>query len=199
MTTFTNALSGMPLGTAIKFAALHNKSGLKKREILAGQIYFTFLNAFLLLTVGVSVVIPEASILLILIFILLYFLMKKIGFSQVIPLLEVKVMFKSLSLSLSVTTLMIFCYFMIVDINTARVDIYSFISMICLGLVLGFSSGAPSLGGLQEILMGVASQLVIGEALFGVELALIMRFVSLVSSIPFLCFSLIRKIELNSV
>lgn len=125
--------------------------------------------------------------------------MKKIGFSQVIPLLEVKVMFKSLSLSLSVTTLMIFCYFMIVDINTARVDIYSFISMICLGLVLGFSSGAPSLGGLQEILMGVASQLVIGEALFGVELALIMRFVSLVSSIPFLCFSLIRKIELNSV
>jgi len=189
-----NSLAGLPLGTGIKLFLMKRRGGLTARQVVAGFLYYTFLNCFILLNVIVCVFAFSSCnafymllpiVIAFVVFILLYLgRSSQIYFEVIAPLLNMKFLVKSVMTSVTVVFFMLYAY------RLALFSFYPELSNIAVtwmsasSLLAGFSVGAQSLGGGQELIMGMAMKISNYGVLDGVEVALFLR-------VSFLCTSVV--------
>ena len=179
-----NSLGGIPIGTVAKYAFIIKKTAIRKRDIIFGQAYFTGLNIIFLLMIGLGAFNLYFSFGIILFFILGVMLCRLLGNLGIEKYVQTRTISINSLISLLSVLLMVLSYLIIYSGSGVDIDFNKMVTMVCIGLVIGFGAGAPSLGGLQEIIMGFSSQLLVGNMLYGVELSLIIRLVSIIASVP---------------
>lgn len=196
LSAFGNAAGGLPVGTTLKFALLYRQSGLKIKEITFGLILFTVAITFMLLGY-VSISIPAMNfrlslsvipgILFVLGVALTAFLWswlsaKKIMPQTASPLLRHPYFVQLLLVSFSLTTMFIFNYWIIGYFLVPDIPPMQMIFIASVGILTGLGSLLQSVGGIQEISMGIATAISGSNLIDGAQLALTMRITSLISS-----------------
>lgn len=199
--SFGNASGGLPIGTGLKFAILHRQSGLKVKEIAAGLAVSAVIIS-LLLVAGMSVSIwfmdfpfsakaaPGSLLIASLLLIPLCWpwLKKKAIARLILPLLANGHLARLFAASLLMVLAFVFNYWIIGYFLFPKVSDMQMIFIACLGILAGLGSLLQSVGGVQEISMGLATYLAGARLIDGAQLALVMRFTSLISSGSFLAF-----------
>lgn len=199
--SFVNAGGGLPIGTGLKFAILHRQGGLKIREIAAGLAFSTVIISFFL-AVGMSasiwgtdfpflIKIAPAALLVVSILLISLgwsWLRKKTYARFLLPLLA-QGHFERLFLAcLLMATAFLINYLIIGHFLFPEIPVMQMIFIACFGTLAGMISLLQSFAGISEISMGLATYLSGAKLIDGVQLALFMRFTSLVSSGFFLAF-----------
>lgn len=191
-----NAAGGLPLGTTLKYAILHNKVGLKISQITFGLLSFTVgISLALLGYAALSIYGLEfpaevkalPSVLLVGSVILLALLIRwahtKAKISALInPLLKKRNLTTLVLLSSMVATLLI--------LNSCAVGwhmlpVHPVIQVVFIsasGILIGLASLLQAVAGIQEIAMGLSAYASGISAVDGAQLALVLRFTSIISS-----------------
>lgn len=197
LSSLGNAAGGLPLGTTVKYTILYSKIGMSLAQITFG------LSAY---TVGISLALLGYAVLGI--WVLHFHLLIKIVFMAIL-LGGIAVIFpiarfwakRSRSLSeligpflkkpTSVTVALIsFVTASLFTLNSAVVGLFlfpehSFFHLLFIsasGILLGLGSLLQSVGGIQEIAMGFSAYASGIKTIDGVQIALVMRFTSIISS-----------------
>lgn len=204
--SFGNAGGGLPIGTGLKFAILHRRGRLKLREIAAGLAISAAVISFLLVT-GMAASIwcmdfPFAvktapAGLLVTGLLLAYsswpWLKKKPMARWIQPMLASGSFDRLFLACLLMAAAYLLNYLIIGHFLFPEIPVMQMIFMACFGILAGMVSLLQSVGGISEISMGIASYLSGARLIDGAQMALFMRFTSLISSGVFLAlFYLLR-------
>lgn len=191
-----NAAGGLPIGTGLKFAILYKQSGLKVIEITAGLVIFTIAISFFLLayasasiwTMGFSPFIKAIPGLLLIVGIALLLLLrtalrKRNGAMRLVePFLKNNCFQRLLAISFLMTTIFLLNYWVIGRFLFPEIPLMQMIFIASIGILTGLGSLLQSVGGIQEISMGVAAHVSGANLIDGAQLALLLRVTSLISS-----------------
>lgn len=190
-----NALGGLPIGTTLKYAILHKKFCLSITQITVGFVTFSAtISAFLLLFAAVGstgVNLPPgikyflAIFAALCIFFIPLFILWLQRNARVKPLLAPywhgRTLLKILILSFSTASLFLFNYWVISRFLFPTIPLLELIFMSAVGILVGLGSVLQSVGGVQELSMGMAAYISGAEILDGVQLALVMRITSIIA------------------
>lgn len=191
-----NAAGGLPLGTTLKYAILHNRVGLKISQITFGLASFTVgISLALLGYTALSIFSLELpmyvkilpSVLLagsgILLMLLIRWALTKTRISALIyPHLRWPGVMALATLSSILATLFILnsCvvgWYMLPERTVTQVIFIS-----ASGILMGIASLLQAVAGVQEIAMGLSAFMSGINPIDGVQIALVMRFTSIISS-----------------
>ena len=193
-----NTLGGIPIGTALKYMLLYKKSGVSIKKITYGFIFFTSLMLFMLLLscsffiwfTDIDLNLKLLPLTLIFLFVLFFYYLYYLSrqehhqLSKLIrPFFSFEILPKyffviALNTITSVTSFYIITSYYIPDVEMARS-----LFLVSLGLLVGISTGAQSIGGLQELSMGISGLLVNLKIIQGVEIVLLYRMATFISSV----------------
>ncbi len=196
MGTLGNSMGGLPIGTTYKYVALSRKGGLSIKEITAGLLVFTTaMVIFLILTSAVSIwatVLPYlykfiAMGMVLVIFSIGVWLYKRLRGKDfwkrlVAPFFEENRIPQVFIISLFSTTIFIVNFCLIGLLLFPEVPLESLIFISSLGTLAGQGSMIQSVGGIQEFVMGFSALLTGFDILDGVQIALVSRTASIISS-----------------
>lgn len=191
-----NALGGIPIGTALKFALLYKDSGLKISEITSGMVAFSLATTFWLLLTATasSAALPLAG------HIALLSILATIGFAvlaisagilvsrnhRFAPLITPLLTKRSLLLihvnGLAVATVFLSNYWVLGRLLAPEIDVPSLLFTASVGILISLGSLLQSVGGIHELAMGLSSTLSGLEAVTGIELALVMRLTAIIAA-----------------
>jgi hypothetical protein len=191
-----NAAGGLPIGTGLKFAILYKQSRLKVTEITAGLVIFSIAISFVLLAyASVSIWAMNFSpliksipgLLFIVGIVLLIFLWKVLknkntAIRLVKPFLMDGNFQRLLVISFSMATVFILNYWIISRFLFPDIPSMQIVFVASVGILTGLGSLLQSVGGIQEISMGLAAYVSGASLIDGAQLALFLRITSLISS-----------------
>jgi hypothetical protein len=182
LSSFANALGGLPIGIVYKFHIFRQKSELPASSILTGLVYFTGLNVASLL--GIAGLTSPWKVLLVPL--LMSWVLPWLPGIRRLPGLagfNWKTHAGNCLLSLVVSTTMILCYLALMGNHCSDVACYvEQAGVTAVGLSLNFLVNGQSLGGVSELTMGIAGFLHGADLLRGVELAIIIRLSTLLAA-----------------
>lgn len=183
LSSFANALGGLPIGIVYKFYVFRKKSELAPGLIITALVYFTVLNiAALLALAGLFSHVP----ILLLPFAASCLLPAVPGIRRIPGLATFgwRTHAANVLLSLVTSSTMILCYLALVGNICADLACYGEqAGVVSVGLALNFMVNGQSLGGASELTMGLAGYLHGASLLQGVELAIVTRCGTLVASL----------------
>jgi len=193
---FGNAAGGLPIGTTIKYVILYKQSGLKIREITSGLILFSIaISIYLLCYAAISIwqmlfpiyikIIPSILLLTTVILIWLsgrWASKQNSTMTLIQPLLSTGNLRQIVLISFFMATLFLANYLIISVFLFPATPLISMVFITSTGMLAGLGSLLQSVGGIQEFSMGVASHVSGGSLVNGMQLALVMRVTSLISS-----------------
>lgn len=197
LSSLGNAAGGLPLGTTVKYTILYRKVGMSLAQITFGLSAYTIGITLTLLgyaVVGILALHFQPLIKTLSVAILL-------GGIAVIPLIARFWARRSRSFSELIgpflkkpTSVMVACISFatasLFTLNSAVVGLFLFPEhsffhiwfISASGILLGLGSLLQSVGGIQEIAMGIAAYASGIQTIDGVQIALVMRFTSIISS-----------------
>lgn len=191
-----NAAGGLPLGTTLKFIVLHKRAGLRIKQITFGLICFTIgVSIALLGFASISILALDLPLLIksipvtilvsgaIAIFVTLHWLRAKA---------QVPALIRPFLLTQHVATVGALSFFLaaMFVLNSSIVGQFiepenTFIQIVFFsssGILLGLGSFLHAVGGVQEVSMGFFAYLSGANPIDGVQLALVLRVTSMISS-----------------
>ena len=210
--TLGNVLGGLPIGTSVKFAVLNKYMGIKLTMITAGLILFTlsigsffalymlFMLPFINFPLNIKVIgAVFVCLMLIVAWLVVAKLAKQTTFKDILaPIIsnyKIKLIFLSALLSLSfVVTYLIIGYFVAPEVSSQKI-----IFIASLGNLASMLTFSQSVGGVQELSIGLAGFLTEIKFIKGIEIAFVLRIGGLISSSLILAaltpYSLMKKIS----
>ena len=201
--SFANAAGGFPFGTALRYVVLRKQSALSIPQITAGLIAFTLgISIVLICYAAISVVGTDLQIvvkalpvaLLTVSVLTLWFFARYARHKQTLqsilnPLLCQTSLMRIMVISFATATFFIVNYLVIGYFIFPTLSLPNKIFISSMGILMGLGSLIQTVGGIQEISMAFSATLTGAGAIDGVQLALIMRITSVISSglilIPF--------------
>lgn len=196
--TLGNALGGIPLGTGIKFIILVRDHKLRLAQVVQGYLFYSAVNAFWMIFVMAVTVwfislplivkILPTLIVFVAVAVLLYLLLSDQRLlphiiSDIGPLLSRRYLYMGLIASCLNAAMMLLCYQVVIEHYHPQLEITKALFVVSTGLAVGFLSGFPSLGGVQELLLGGAGLLADVNALSAIEFGLFIRIASAIAGI----------------
>jgi hypothetical protein len=194
--TFANAAGGIPIGTALKYILLHKKGRLSVAQTTAGFVVFTiFISLALLIYVAilihwidindayrnmaVLVLIISLVVLASAVFCLKYFPRIQRHFS---PFLKFRSVLRVSVISIVVTLGFILNFWVVACQLFPQMTFIQTAFSVSLGSLVSQMAFLQSVGGVQELSIGVATRVAGTELIQGVMLGLTIRITALVSS-----------------
>ncbi len=194
--TFANAAGGMPIGTALKYILLHKKGKLSVAQTTTGFVVFTIsISLALLLYIAVLirwldihntyrniaafVLIISIAVLATAILCLKYFPRIHRHFS---PFLKHQVAIRILIISLIVTLGFIFSFWVVAYQLIPHMTFIQTAFSVALGSLVSQTAFLQSVGGIQELSIGIAASLTGAKVIHGVMLGVTIRMTALASS-----------------
>ncbi len=195
--TLGNSLGGMPIGTTIKYVVLHRVAGLSVTQITVGLLAFTaslaicFLlvgglslyqiagvpESYRLPLVGTAIAVPVST------WALLRFAIARIPAARhLLPLLTGPQLPRFVAVSVIVSLAYLFHLVVIALFLLPQPTLTHAVMIAAFGILFGQSSLLQSLGGIQEFMMGLSAHISGLSAGDGIEIALVARASSIVSS-----------------
>lgn len=201
--TFGNSAGGLPLGTTLKYVLLHQQSGLKIREITAGLVIFTFATSiFLLCYTAVSVWstgLPVAAkttptLILIMLTMLLplawpHFRKRRSIVTLVEPFLRKRNLQLLVATSAMTATGFVCSYWLVATLLLPEIPTLTILFVASAGTLTSLATLLQSVGGIQELSVGLSAHLSGIRVIDGLQVALVLRVASLLSSGLFLALS----------
>lgn len=198
--TFGNSAGGLPLGTTLKYVLLHQQSGLKIREITAGLVVFTFATSiFLLCYTAVSVWATGLSLtakmtpalILIMLALLLPILWRHLRRRQSIvtlvePFLRKGNLQRLVATSALTATGFVCSYWLVAALLLPEIPTLTILFVASAGTLTSLATLLQSVGGIQELSVGLSAYLSGVRLIDGLQVALVLRVASLLSSGLFL-------------
>ena len=198
--TFGNSAGGLPLGTTLKYVLLHQQSGLKIREITAGLVVFTFATSiFLLCYTAVSVWATGLSLtakmtpalILIMLALLLPILWRHLRRRQSIvtlvePFLRKGNLQRLVATSALTATGFVCSYWLVAALLLPEIPTLTILFVASAGTLTSLATLLQSVGGIQELSVGLSAYLSGVRVIDGLQVALVLRVASLLSSGIFL-------------
>lgn len=194
--TVANAAGGVPIGTALKYILLHRKGKLSIAQTTAGFVVFTIsislvllsyvailirwldvndayrnLAAFALLA---GLLVPAVAV-----FFLRYFPRAQRHFS---PFLQYRALFRISVISVIVTLGFLLSFWVVASQLFPQMTFVQTAFSVSLGSLVSQMAFLQSVGGIQELSIGVATRVAGSELIQGVMLGLTIRMTALVSS-----------------
>jgi uncharacterized membrane protein YbhN (UPF0104 family) len=196
MGTFANAAGGMPIGTALKYILLHKKGKLSVAQTTAGFVVFTISISLALLlytavlihwldirdtyrNIATLVLIVCIALLATAVLFLRYFPRIHRHFS---PFLKYRVAFRILIISIIVTLGYILNFWIVTYQLFPHLTFVQTAFSVSLGSLVSQTAFLQSVGGIQELSIGIATSLTGAEVIHGVMLGLTIRMTALASS-----------------
>ena len=198
--TFGNSAGGLPLGTTLKYVLLHQQSGLKIREITAGLVVFTFATSLFLLcytavsawSTGLSLTTKMApALILVMLALLLPILWRHLRTRQSIfrlvgPFLQKRNLQRVLATSAMTATGFVFSYWLVAALLLPEIPTPTILFVASAGTLTSLATLLQSVGGIQELSVGLSAYLSGVRLIDGLQVALVLRVASLLSSGLFL-------------
>lgn len=196
MGTLGNSMGGLPIGTTFKYVSLSRKAGLTAKETTVGLLVFTVAMVILLtLTAAVSIwatSLPYSykltsmgmALLIAIAGLWLYKWLRGKNFwkQHVAPFFQENCLSRVFIISLLTTTIFIVNFCLIGVLLFPELPLASLIFISALGALVGQGSMIQSVGGIQEFVMGLSALLTGFGLLDGVQIALVSRAASIISS-----------------
>jgi hypothetical protein len=203
-----NAMGGLPLGTGVKFALLIGKFRLSPSAVFWTYFFYSIMNAVVLMMFGSVFAwlagLPHAlSIIFVLPAILFWTFCasarRHAGLRGALPgplaaLVTSPLLRKAIAIShLNVLT-MVLCFSLILRGSAATSSsMLTSLTAVSLALPAGILTGLPSMGGIQELLLGFSGKLLEMPMEAGVRLALIARAAALIAAALMLLALLVSR------
>jgi len=191
-----NAAGGLPIGTGLKFAILYKQNRLRVTEITSGLVIFSIAISFVLLAYASASIwamnfplfikaIPGLLFIAGIFFMLLLWRVlskKNIAIRLVKPFLKAQHLQRLLVISFSMATAFLLNYWIISRFLFPDIPSMQIVFVASVGILTGLGSLLQSVGGIQEISMGIAAFVSGANLIDGAQLALFLRITSLISS-----------------
>jgi hypothetical protein len=194
--TFANAAGGIPIGTALKFILLHKRGKLSVAQTTTGFVVFTISISLALLlyvtvlihwldihdtyrSIAALVLIVSMAILATAVACLKYF--PRIH-RHLSPFLKYQVAFRILIISIIVTLGFILSFWVVTYQLFPQMTFVQTAFSVSLGSLVSQMAFLQSVGGIQELSIGIATSLTGAEVIHGVMLGLTIRLAALASS-----------------
>lgn len=198
--TFGNSAGGLPLGTTLKYVLLHQQSGLKIREITAGLVIFTFATSiFLLCYTAVSVwstgllfaAKTTPALILVMLALLLPLLWRHFRKRQSIvtliePFLRKRNLQRLVATSAMTATGFVSSYWLVTTLLLPEIPRLTILFIASAGTLTSLATLLQSVGGIQELSVGLSAYVSGVRLIDGLQVALVLRVASLLSSGLFL-------------
>ncbi len=191
-----NAAGGLPVGTTLKFFVLHKHAGLRIKQITFGLICFTigvsiallgfasvsiFALDFPLLVKSIPITIFVSAV--IALFVTLRWLHGKAQVPTLVkPFLLIQHVTTVGVLSFSLAAMFVLNSSMVGRFIQPENSLIQIIFFSSSGILLGLGSFLHAVGGVQELSMGFFAFLAGAKTIDGVQLALVLRIASMISS-----------------
>lgn len=192
---FGNALGGLPLGTALKFALLYRRAGLTARQLVTGLAVFTLATSAALLAYAafgalqtrlstISWALPLGLLIALILAIGIGLNSPLAGLLRAIggPFLSRNTLPRVLWLSGAVATLFVITYCFVGRQLFAHIPLPELVFIGSAGILVSFGSLLQSVGGVQELAVGLTTSLTGAAVVSGVKMALVARLGSVISS-----------------
>lgn len=191
-----NAMGGMPIGTALKYIVLYKESGLKIKEITVGLITLTIvISTSLLVFAAISAwgtefpvylkltpsVVALGSIMLLVAF-YMWSKRKKVWGGLHRPMFAKSNVTMMLMLGFAIAACFILNYWIVAMFLVPSLPTATLVFLSSIGILTSLGSLLQTVGGIQELSMGFAAYISGFNIIDGVELALVMRATSILSS-----------------
>ena len=194
--TLGNSAGGLPLGTTLKYVLLHRQCGLKISEITSGLVVFTFATSFFLFcytgvsiwSTGLSLAAKTAPALIVLMVILLLpILWRRLRKHQSIgklvePFLRKKNLQRLIVISAITATGFVCSYWLVATFLFPEIPTLTILFVASAGTLTSLATLLQSVGGIQELSVGLAAYVSDVRLIDGLQVALVLRVASLLSS-----------------
>ncbi len=203
-----NSLGGLPIGTGVKFALLVRRYGMTVRAVFWVYIFYSVVNAVWMMLFGAvlaglsgSAPLRMWAVLMSLPFVVLALLIACLrGKADAMPWLPVTVttlarsphFVRGAATSALNVLMMLACFGVLLSAHADFQLAVGALLSVCIAVPVGFLTGLPSLGGMQELLLGAAGTWFDQSVAHGVQLGLLARAASLLASSLVLVQALLR-------
>ena len=198
--TFGNSAGGLPLGTTLKYVLLHRQSGLKVSEITSGLVIFTLATSFFLLcytavsvwSTGLSLAAKTAPALIVfMVLLLLPFLWRRLRNRRSIgrlvePFLRKRNLQRLIAISAITATGFVCSYWLVATFLFPEIPALIILFVASAGTLASLATLLQSVGGIQELSVGLSAYVSGVRLIDGLQIALVLRIASLLSSGLFL-------------
>lgn len=194
--TFANAAGGIPIGTALKYVLLYKKGKLTVAQITSGFVVFAISILLILLSyvavliqwvdvtdtyrqLAVLVLVVSIVLLVLAIYLLRYFPRIQRHFS---PFLRSPAMIRVFVVSLLVTSTYILNFWIVAYYLFPQMTFVQTAFAVSLGSLISQTAFLQSVGGIQELSIGIASHVTGIDLIQGIMLGLTIRIIALIIS-----------------
>lgn len=190
---FANAAGGLPVGTVLVMGILVKKHNYDLQTLFMGKVLasgLSILSLFLIFSLsfllGGKLQVFGLTIFILMVIMLILYLVLRYRFQYLFNDLKQEsltvYLFRGYGIALMSATLMVTSYCLIIDNYIHDISIHEAIAMSSLSLMVGFGVLANTIGGFQELIVGMSAVIYSMDFSFGVELGLFIRFCSIIAS-----------------
>jgi len=193
-----NSAGGVPLGTALVFGVLVKKHGFELKDIFLGKVLATVLSVVsLILIVSFGFLLSKKIIHASIFIILASGMLALTYYAFRTQANTIKYLKNGCLLSILGAVFMVLAYCLVIDFYMPSLEYMEQIVFSGMSLLIGISSMATTVGGLQELILGLNAWFFVENFSFGVELGLFIRFCSVASAFIMslvLCFVMRKQL-----
>jgi hypothetical protein len=194
--TLGNALGGLPIGTALKYTLLYQKSGLTIGEITAGLACFSvmtcgWLTLYALLVLGGTPLSHDARLvflvlagvaLIVLVAVTMYLRTRRRFAALIEPFLRPANLLRAALVSAAITTTFVMNYTVVARFLFPELPTATVVFVASIGTIISMGSVLQTVGGITELSMGLSSLLSGLRAVTGATLALVLRLTAILAA-----------------
>ncbi len=198
-----NALGGLPIGTGIKFGLLIKQFGMSTAAVFWTYFFYSVVNAAWMLLFGAAIagvsgmpVLLSGLMALPFALLMLAVALLRGGTGIKLPatlltLVRSPLLWRGMAVSAAIVLLMLASFAVLLFARTDLGEAGRALLSVTIAVPIGFLTGLPSLGGIQELLLGASGTLFRLSMAHGVQLGLVARGASLLATTTILAACLL--------
>ncbi len=191
-----NALGGLPIGTGVKFGLLIRQFGMSPAAVFWTYFFYSVVNAAWMLLFGAFIagyagmpaLLQGLMVLPFLLMALMLLLLRSNAVTKLplpltlLTLVRSPCLWRGVTISAAIVMLMLASFAVLLFASPDQDEAARALLSVTIAVPVGFLTGLPSLGGIQELLLGASGTLFRLSMAHGVQLGLVARGASLIAT-----------------